>query len=107
MAHPIGPATIAAEYASIPPCRPVPARSATRRLALAAAPTFATMAVVAGVVQTGTPGPICTTSHAGPWLVGMVPMYLLMSLFHAAPWWRVVARHRRRRTRRDDMADAQ
>jgi hypothetical protein len=41
-------------------------------LALAASPTFAAMAVLTS-------------------LGGMVPMYLLMSVFHAAPWLKLIA----------------
>ena len=53
------------------------------RLALAAAPTFAIMALLTFVVGGGSPDGLC--SSASP-LGGMIPMYLLMSAFHAAPW---------------------
>ena len=53
-------------------------------LSLAAAPTFAAMAVLTGIVETGSPAVICSRS-ASP-LTGMVQMYALMSVFHAGPW---------------------
>jgi hypothetical protein len=53
-------------------------------LSLAAAPTFAAMAVLTGVVETGSPAAICSMS-ASP-LTGMVLMYALMSAFHTGPW---------------------
>jgi len=57
-----------------------------RFLSLAAAPTFAAMAVLTGIVETGSPATICSMS--GSPLNGMVPMYVLMSAFHAGPWLR-------------------
>jgi hypothetical protein len=39
------------------------------------------MAVLTGIVETGSPAVICSMS-ASP-LTGMVPMYALMSVFHA------------------------
>jgi hypothetical protein len=58
-------------------------------LALAAAPTFALMALLAGIQEGGMPGMLCSAAHASP-LTGMVPMYLLMSAFHSAPWLRLI-----------------
>jgi hypothetical protein len=49
-------------------------------LPLAAAPTFAIMAVLTGIFGDG---------------ARMVPMYLLMSAFNVAPWLQIFARHRR------------
>ena len=64
-------------------------RNATLRMArwltLAAAPTFAIMALLTGVAA-GPPVMICGAVHAGSPLSGMVPMYLLMGAFHSAPW---------------------
>lgn len=51
-------------------------------LHLAATPSFAAMAAVTAMLGSG-PDMIC--GHALS-LTGMVPMYLLMSAFHAAPW---------------------
>jgi hypothetical protein len=57
-------------------------------LALAAAPTFAIMALLTPVLS-GTPDIFC--SAASP-LSGMVPMYLLMSAFHLSPWLKLFSR---------------
>ena len=54
-------------------------------LGLAAAPTFAIMALVTGAVGSGAADPLCSAAHASPF-GGMVPMYLLMSAFHLTPW---------------------
>jgi hypothetical protein len=59
-------------------------------LCLAAAPTFAAMALLTtaydGHDMTCMPGPSV--------LSGMTSMYLLMAAFHLAPWLRLVARRR-------------
>jgi hypothetical protein len=60
-------------------------------LALAAAPTFAIMALLTGCLG-GTSDMICSQ---GNWsFAGMVPMYVLMSAFHLGPWLRLMARRR-------------
>ena len=64
------------------------ARKAANGLYLAAAPTFATMALLTGVL--GSADALCSTASASP-LGGMVPMYLLMSAFHLAPWLKLIA----------------
>jgi hypothetical protein len=57
-------------------------------LSLAAAPTFAAMAfLTAG----GAPPDMICAMHGASMVGGMVPMYLLMSLFHAGPWLRLLA----------------
>lgn len=61
-------------------------------LAYAAAPTFAAMALLTGVL--GTPAVLCSGARGFP-LDGMIPMYLLMSAFHSAPWLRLIAGRRR------------
>ena len=54
----------------------------TNGLYLAATPTFALMAVMTAV--SGNTDMMCS---AAQWpLGGMVPMYALMSAFHAGPW---------------------
>jgi hypothetical protein len=60
-------------------------------LGLAAAPTFAIMALLTAVFAGGQPDLLCSTQDASP-LSGMVPMYVLMSAFHAAPWLKVLSR---------------
>jgi hypothetical protein len=65
-------------------------------LALAAAPAFATMALLTSVFGSGQGEMICSAAH-GPGLGGMVLMYLLMSALHLAPWLRFIVRWRGRR----------
>jgi hypothetical protein len=60
-------------------------------LYLAAAPTFAIMALLTSVLGGGAVEALC--SGASP-LSGMVPMYLLMSAFHLAPWLKLISRRR-------------
>ena len=57
-------------------------------LSLAAAPTFAIMALL--TLAGGAPDMLCSASP----LTGMVPMYLLMSAFHSAPWLKVISSRR-------------
>jgi hypothetical protein len=64
-----------------------------RWLCLAATPTFATMALLTGVHGGGSMDALCSAGH-GSSLSGMVPMYLLMSAFHAAPWLRLASGRR-------------
>lgn len=64
-------------------------------LSLAAAPTFAVMAMLTGIVWPARMPLICMAAQGLSWLGGMVPMYLLMSGFHLAPWLRLVAQWRR------------
>lgn len=58
-------------------------------LSLAAAPIFAIMALL--TATTGSADMICTTMPDTFPIGGMVPMYLLMSGFHLAPWLRLAA----------------
>lgn len=59
---------------------------AAHGLSLAAAPTFAVMALVTAVGG-GPLDMLCSSSPLG----GMVPMYLLMSVFHAGPWLKLLS----------------
>ena len=68
-------------------------------LSLAAAPTFAIMALLTSVLGGGPLDALCSSAHDASPLNGMVLMYLLMSAFHAAPWLRLIS-SRRWRTRR-------
>ena len=69
--------------------------SADRLLSLAAAPTFAIMALLAGIQDGGMPGMLCSAASDASPLTGMVPMYLLMTAFHVAPWLRLITNWRR------------
>ncbi|VIO72368.1 hypothetical protein CI1B_40120 [Bradyrhizobium ivorense] len=63
------------------------ARAMAHYLSLTAAPTFALMAVIAAAA----PADVLCIGMAEPFsLGGMVPMYVLMSAFHLAPWLRLV-----------------
>ena len=68
-----------------------PKASADRLLSLAAAPIFAIMALLAAIQAGGMPTMLCSAAHDASPLTGMVPMYLLMSAFHSAPWLRLIA----------------
>lgn len=57
-------------------------------LYLAAAPTFAVMALLAAAVGDGSA--LCSIASTSP-LSGMEPMYLLMSFFHLPPWLKLIA----------------
>jgi hypothetical protein len=59
-------------------------------LALAAAPTFAIMALLTGIHGDAMPDTLCSAVHYASPLGGMVPMYLLMSFFHSRPWLKLV-----------------
>jgi len=61
-------------------------------LSLAAAPTFAIMALLTGVPGSGPLAMLCSSAPDASPLTGMVPMYLLMSAFHAAPWLKLMSR---------------
>jgi uncharacterized protein DUF899 len=72
-------------------------------LCLAAAPTFAMMALLTGVLGGGAADMLCLAAHDASPLSGMVPMYLLMSTFHLTPWLKLVSRTRRRARRADSV----
>lgn len=63
-------------------------------LALAAAPTFAVMALLTVLAGGGQMDMLCSPAQASAF-GGMVPMYVLMSAFHLAPWLRLMAGTRR------------
>jgi hypothetical protein len=63
-------------------------------LCLAATPTFAVMALLTGVLGGSPMDILCAAGH-GSLLSGMVPMYLLMSAFHASPWLKLISGRRR------------
>ena len=63
-------------------------------LCLAAAPTFAIMALLTSVLGGGPPDMLCAAAQDASPLSGMVPMYLLMSGFHSAPWLKLISSRR-------------
>lgn len=78
-------------------CAEVPIRQGGAGwLGLAATPTFAAMALLTWVLP-GPPDMLCAAGGPGASLGGMVPMYLLMSAFHASPWLKLASRGRRER----------
>jgi len=64
------------------------ALGAAEWLCLAATPTFAILALLTALLGGGPMDRLCSGSGAP--LSGMVPMYLLMSTFHAAPWLKLI-----------------
>jgi hypothetical protein len=66
-------------------------------LGLAAAPTFAIMALLAGASGGGAPDVLCSALRDASPLGGMVPMYVLMTAFHVAPWLKLTRLLERRR----------
>ncbi|WDZ80523.1 hypothetical protein PWG15_22335 (plasmid) [Ensifer adhaerens] len=65
------------------------ARRAADGLALAASPTFALMALSVGAWGTDVGQMLCA-GEPGLQIGGMAAMYVLMSVFHLAPWLRLV-----------------
>jgi hypothetical protein len=63
-------------------------------LCLAAAPAFAIMALLTGVLGGGPQDMLCSAAPDASPLGGMVPMYVLMSAFHSAPWLRLISSRR-------------
>jgi hypothetical protein len=63
-------------------------------LCLAATPAFAIMALLTGVSGGGQMAMTCPAAPDASPLSSMVPMYLLMSAFHSAPWLKRIARRR-------------
>ena len=67
------------------------APSGTGLLSLGAAPVFALMALWTGLF--GQPDMLCMSMHTSS-LNGMALMYTLMSIFHAAPWMKLISSRR-------------
>jgi hypothetical protein len=62
-------------------------------LCLAAAPTFAIMALLTAVPG-GPADMVCAAAQDASPVGGMVPMYLLMSAFHLVPWLKLISSRR-------------
>jgi uncharacterized membrane protein YeiH len=71
-----------------------PAKWLGLALGLAATPTFAVMAVLTGMFGGGGMDMLCSAAP-GSFLDGMVPMYVLMSAFHAPAWMKLFSPRRR------------
>lgn len=69
--------------------RPTVTQRAAEGLALAAAPTFALMALLTAGGGESSMAMMCS-STAGQVLNSMTTMYLLMSAFHLAPWLKLL-----------------
>jgi hypothetical protein len=81
-------------YPAVGQRREWPKPSANCLLSFAAAPSFAIMALLTGIQDGGMPRMLCSAVHEASSLTGMVPMYLLMSALHSAPWLRLIADRR-------------
>ncbi|MGK6318004.1 hypothetical protein [Sphingomonas sp. DT-204] len=68
-------------------------------LSLAAAPAFAIMALLTAA-HGGPADILCSAAHGGSPLSGMTLMYVLMSVFHSAPWLKLIASVRSAGSRR-------
>jgi hypothetical protein len=66
------------------------ARLAADWLGLAAAPAFATMALMTACLGGGME-PLCSALGQGSLMSGMIPMYLMMGAVHLAPWLRLIS----------------
>lgn len=66
-------------------------------LSLAAAPTFAFMALLTAVPGGGPLEMLCSAAPGASPLTGMVLMYLLMSAFHLGPWLKLMSGRRTQR----------
>jgi len=67
------------------------AACAVRFLSLAATPSFGIMALLTGVLGGAHSDLLCSAPHDASPLTGMVPMYLLMSVFHSTPWLKLIS----------------
>jgi hypothetical protein len=68
-------------------------------LSLAAAPTFAVMALLTACLGGVRPAMLCSAMGGATPLTGMVTMYVLMSAFHSMPWLKLVSSWRARTDR--------
>jgi hypothetical protein len=68
-----------------------------RWLGLAAAPTFAIMALWTTLFS-GQPDMLCMAMQGSSPMSGMTVMYLLMSAFHSSPWLNLISKRTKRRS---------
>jgi hypothetical protein len=87
---PAGPDSSAIRDESGKPAAP----GAVEWLSLAPTPAFAAMALLTAVFSGGPMAAMCPTAQGASPLTGMVPMYLLMSAFHAGPWVKLISGRR-------------
>jgi hypothetical protein len=73
--------------------------SAADSLCFAAAPSFAIMALLTGVLGGGPRDMLCSATHVASPLSGMGWMYMLMSAFHSTPWLKLISSRRKRHLR--------
>ena len=78
------------------------AQGAAGWLGLAAAPTFAVMALLTCLPSTDA-AVMCSAAHAMSPLSGMASMYALMSAFHSEPWLKLMSRRRSAARRSSQM----
>ena len=71
-------------------CSSAPSGTVASLLSLAAAPTFAIMALLSAVIGSGAPDYVCSAGHAS-FVSGMAPTYALMTAFHATPWLKLIS----------------
>jgi hypothetical protein len=76
---------------------------ATEWLGLAAAPTFAIMALHTAIHDGGMADMLCSAAHGVSPLCGMTAMYLLMSAFHSAAWLKLISGRRSAANRSSQM----
>ncbi len=74
-----------------------PAPGMARWLGLAAAPTFAIMALWTGFFS-GQPDVLCIAMQDSSPMSGMTVMYLLMSALHLSPWLKLISGRPKRRS---------
>jgi hypothetical protein len=79
----------------VAPCQQRSGASPGHWLSMAAAPTFATMALLTSIHGESMPDMLCSAAQGTSLLTGMAAMYVLMSAFHLAPWLRLLPRCRR------------